>query len=114
MEARRCGDEDRSGAAAYLSSSVSEAAGAPDDARVVDGEAVCERDRREGGRRLRADPRRLRLREGLSGREVFPRCEADHHRRGDERDPAARHRAPVAVAMIVATTFTAEIAAHAE
>ena len=44
--------------------------GQPDDARVVDGEAVRERDRGEGRRRLRADSRRLRLREGLSGREV--------------------------------------------
>ena len=44
--------------------------GAPDDARVGDGEAVRERDRRAGGRRLRADPRRLRLREGLPGREI--------------------------------------------
>ena len=30
----------------------------------------------QGRRRLRADPRRLRLREGLSGREVLPRREA--------------------------------------
>ena len=37
-----------------------------DDARVVDGQAVCERDRGEGRRRLRADSRRLRVREGLS------------------------------------------------
>ena len=42
----------------------------PDDARIVDGEAVRERDRREGRRRLRPDPRRLRVREGLSGREI--------------------------------------------
>ena len=59
--------------------------GRPDDARVVDGEAVRERDRRAGRRRLRADPRRLRLREGLSGREVLPRRQA--HR------PSARARA---------------------
>ena len=71
--------------------------GAADDARVVDGEAVRERDRGEGRRRLRPDSRRLRLREGLSGREVLPRRQADHHRRGDERDPAPRHRAPAAV-----------------
>ena len=51
----------------------------------------------QGRRRLRADPRRLRLREGLSGREVLPRREADDHRRGDERDPAAGHRAPAPV-----------------
>ena len=46
------------------------------DARVVDGQAVRQRDRGQGRRRLRADPRRLRLREGLSGREVLPRREA--------------------------------------
>ena len=34
---------------------------------VVDGQAVCQRDRREGCRRLRADSRRLRLRQRLSG-----------------------------------------------
>ena len=50
----------------------------------------------QGRRRLRPDPRRLRLREGLSGREVLPRREALHDRRGHERDPAARDRAAAA------------------
>ena len=38
------------------------------------------------------DPRRLRLHEGLPGREVLSRRQALHDRRGDERDPEARHR----------------------
>ena len=67
--------------------------GERDDARVVDGQAVRQRDRRAGRRRLRADPRRLRLREGLPGGEVLSRRQADHHRRGHERNPAARDRA---------------------
>src|SRR4029079_1953910 len=39
---------------------------------------------------------RPRAREGLTGREVLPRRQAPHHRRGHERDPAARDRAAVA------------------
>ena len=58
--------------------------------------SCSERDRRARRRGRRADSRRLRLREGLPGREVLPRREAHHHRRGHERDPAARHRAPAA------------------
>ena len=45
------------------------------------------------GRGRRADSRRLRVREGLSGREVFPRRQAHHDRRRDQRDPASGHRA---------------------
>ncbi len=44
----------------------------------------------------RADPRRLRLHQGLSGREVLPRREALHHRRRHQRDPAPGHRAAAA------------------
>src|SRR5207248_1421192 len=69
------------------------------------GEAVRERDRGARRRRLRADPRRVRLREGLSRREVLPRRQAHDDRRRDERDPAARHRAPAPVAMTASTTF---------
>ena len=50
--------------------------GVADDARIVDGEAVRQRDRGQGRRRLRADSRRLRFREGLSGREILPRRQA--------------------------------------
>ncbi len=39
-------------------------------------------------RRGRADSRRLRLHQGLSGGEVLSRCEAVHDRRGHERDSA--------------------------
>src|SRR5208283_192872 len=38
---------------------------------------------------MRANPRRLRVHQGLSGGEVLPRRQAVHHRRGDERDSAA-------------------------
>ena len=93
VEARRQCDADRGGAAADLSRGLSERPGRADDARVVHGEAVRERDRGQGRGRLRADSRRLRVREGLSGGEVLPRRQAADDRRGHERDPAARHRA---------------------
>ena len=60
----------RSGAAADLQVGVAEGSGPAHDARIRDGEVVLERDRRARRRRLRPDARRLRLREGLSGREV--------------------------------------------
>ena len=41
-----------------------------------------------------ADPRRLRLLEGISHRADVPRRPAALHRRGHERNPAAHHRAP--------------------
>ena len=41
-----------------------------------------------GDERRDPDPRRLRLRDGLSGRAVHARREADRDRRGDEPDPA--------------------------
>src|SRR4029453_7585805 len=69
---------------------------------VLDGEAVCERDGGEGRRRLCANPRRLRVREGLPGRKIFPRREADDHRRRHERNPAAGHRAAALVSMTLA------------
>ena len=68
--------------------------GAADDARVVDGEAVRERDRGQGRRRLRADSRRLRLREGLSRpRNIFRDVKLTTIGEGHERDPAAGDRA---------------------
>ena len=48
------------------------------------------------GRRLRADSRRLRLRQGLSGGEVLPRRQAHDDRRRHERDSAPGHRAAAA------------------
>ena len=45
---------------------------AKNDARIGNGQAVRERDRRESSRRLRADSRRLRLREGLPSGEILP------------------------------------------
>ena len=46
--------------------------------------------------RMRADPRRLRLHQGLSGGKVLSRREALHHRRRHQRDPTTGDRAPVA------------------
>ena len=46
--------------------------------------------------RSRADSRRLRLHQRLSGREVLSRREALHHRRRHQRDPAHGDRAAVA------------------
>ena len=89
-------DPRRGGAAADLPRGLAEGSGPAHDARVVDGQALRERDRRARLGGLRADSRRLRLREGLSGREVLPRREADDHRRRHERGAAARHRAPAA------------------
>ena len=43
-------------------------------------------------RRGGADPRRLRLHQGLPGGEVLPRREALHHRRRHQRDPAPGDR----------------------
>src|SRR5581483_7866128 len=96
-EAGRRRDENRSRPAAHLPRCLFEAERRAHDAAVVDGEALRQRDCRAGGRGLRSDPRRLRLREGLSRREVFPRREADHDRRRDERDPAPGDRASTAV-----------------
>ena len=45
-----------------------------------------------GDERRDPDPRRLRLRDGLSGRAVHARREADRDRRGDEPGPAAGDR----------------------
>src|SRR5690242_16655048 len=60
------------------------------DARVGDGETVCQRGGvphlRGGG----ADSWRIWVHQGLPGGEVLSRCEAVHHRRGDERGSARR------------------------
>ncbi len=71
----------------------------------------CQRDRREGGRRLRPDSRRLWVCERLPGRKILPRRQADDDRRGHERDPAARDRAPAPGPMSAPdTTIHAEAA----
>src|SRR5258708_31266095 len=101
-EARRRGHANRGVAPAHIPRRVPEGSRRADNVGVVDGETVRERNRSEGGRGLRANPRRLRLRQGLPGREVFPRREADDHRRRHERNPAARDRAAAAVAMTLA------------
>src|SRR5262249_16178788 len=67
-----------------------------DHAGVVDGQAVHQRGCSPGRQRSRADPRRLWLHQGLSGREVLSRREAVHHRRRHQRDPALGYRPTVA------------------
>ena len=85
---RRHGDGDRRGAPPDVSRRLDEGPGPRHDEGVRDGEAL-----RLGGLRARgesrgADPRRIRLHEGLPGREVLPRREALHDRRRHVRDPA--------------------------
>src|SRR5919198_5125348 len=53
------------------------AVGLAQGARIGDGQALREGGGRKSRRRLRADPRRLRIRKGLSRREILPRREAD-------------------------------------
>ena len=62
--------------------------GAARHARIGDGEAVRVRGRRAHRERGGADPRRLRLHQGLSRGEVLSRRQALHHRRRHQRDPA--------------------------
>src|SRR5215813_10894856 len=45
---------------------------------------------------MRADPRRLRLHQGLPGRKVLSRRQTLHDRRRHQRNPETRHCAPVA------------------
>ena len=63
---------------------------------VVDGQALRQRDRGAGRARGGADPRRLRLPQGLPGRALPARLQARHHRRGHERGAAPGHRARAA------------------
>ena len=92
VEDRGPRDAHRSGAPADLSRGRHARSRRTHDAAVGDGQAVLERSGGAGRGGVRADPRRLRLREGLSRREIFPRRQTAHHRRRHERDPAARHR----------------------
>src|SRR4030095_2983633 len=66
---------------------------APYDARGRDGQALFERGCRRGRRGWCADSWWIWLRQGLPGGEVLSRRQADDHRRGHERDPAAGDRA---------------------
>jgi alkylation response protein AidB-like acyl-CoA dehydrogenase len=69
------------GAVADLSRCIHQACGAAHDTGSRHGETLLERDCRARVGGWRADSRRLRIREGLSGGEVLPRRQADHHRR---------------------------------
>ena len=60
--------------------------------RGRDGEALRERDRVRDRDRGAAHPRRRRLHDRAPGRALLPRRAADDHRRGHQRDPAARDR----------------------
>ena len=77
-----------------------------DDAGVVDGEALHQRGRGARRQRMRADPRRLWLHQGLSGGKVLSRREAVHHRRRHQRNPASGHREAVAEGLMRITTET--------
>ena len=68
--------------------------------RVRDGEVVRVRNGRPSLRRSRANPWRLRVHQRLSGREVLSRCQAVHHWRGHQRNPAHGDRAPVAEGIV--------------
>ena len=57
-----------------------------------EGEAVRVGDGAPPDRRGDPGARRLRLHEGVPGRALLPRREGDRDLRGDERDPAPRHR----------------------
>jgi len=96
VHARRYGDRDRSGTPALLSRRCAEGCRREDDALVVDGEAVCVGDGGSRDPEERADLRRLWLHQGVPGREVLPRRDALHHRRGHQRDSADGDRARAA------------------
>ena len=61
-------------------------------ARVLDRQVLRERGRGARRERCRADPRRLRLRGRIPGRQVLTRREGDHAVRRHESDPEADHR----------------------
>ena len=65
---------------------------------VLHGQALRQRDRGRGRPGGRADPRRLRLHQGLPGGALPARLQARHHRRGHERGAAPGHRARAAAA----------------
>ena len=63
-----------------------------DDARIVHGQALRERDRREGCRRLRPDSRRLWLCPGISGGAALPGFPYSRHRRRNNRNHEGDHQ----------------------
>src|SRR6266851_2366030 len=94
VHARGHGDRDRGHAGAHLAGVV----GRPQRRRVqegrgLDGEAEGRRGRGQGDGAGDPDLRRLRLHQGLPGREVAPRRQDLHALRRHQRDPAARHLA---------------------
>ena len=86
------GDRDRGGAPARLAGGVAPRSGQARDAAVVVREAVRGRHGDEGDDRRRPGLRRLRLHEGVPGREADARREALPDLRGHVADPAARDR----------------------
>ena len=78
--------------AARLARGLAQGPGPRLRARGGPGEAVRVRGQLAGHQRRDPGPRRLRLRRGVQGRALLARRQADRDRRGDEPDPAARHR----------------------
>ena len=93
VEARGHGDGDRRRAPAHVPRRLAEAGGTAAHRRGREGEALRVGDGAPADGRGDPDPRRLRLHEGVPGRALLPRREDHGDLRGDERDPAARHRA---------------------
>ena len=76
-----------------LPRSVAEAARAPAHGGGSEGEALRVGDGPSPDRGGHPDPRRVRVHEGVPRRALLPRRQGDGDLRGDERDPAPRHRA---------------------
>ena len=89
---RRHGDRDRGSAAARLAGRVAARPGPARDARVLVREAVLGRHGDEGDHGRRAGLRRLRVHEGVPGREADARREAVPDLRRHVADPAPRDR----------------------
>ena len=89
VEAGRYGDRDRSRQTAHVARRLHERCRHEDDAGILDGEALCQRSRGEMRQRRRADSRRLRIHQRLSGGKVLSRREAVHDRRRHERNSTA-------------------------
>jgi len=89
---RRHGDRDRGRPAARLAGGVAPRPGQAGDAPVVVREALRSRHGDEGHDRRRPDLRRLRVHQGVPGREADAGREALPDLRGDVADPAARDR----------------------
>ena len=89
VQARRHGDRDRRGAAAHLACRVDGDERGPARARRrLDGEAVRRGHGDAGHRRRGADPRRLRIHQGLPGRALHARREDLSDLGGHRGDPA--------------------------